>query len=73
MVELANDGYPGPYTSIMLSALTELKIALRDRDKFNWSNVSPSDPRVQSSEWLEENMKGARLTEFFNEKPLLME
>jgi len=64
MVELAKDGYPGPFVPIMLSALAELKIVRRNRDKFNWSNVSDTDPRIELSEWLKANMKGTWLSIF---------
>jgi len=64
MVELAKDGYPGPFVPIMLSALAELKIVHRNHDKFKWSNVSDTDPRIESSEWLKANMKGLWLSIF---------
>jgi hypothetical protein len=53
MVTATHKGYFGPCSALMLSAREELFDSKLDVQNFDWSRVSESDPRIQSSEWLE--------------------
>jgi hypothetical protein len=52
MVDKAVGGYGGACSALMLSASEELSRSQQKHQKFEWSRVSDSDPRILSSEWL---------------------
>jgi hypothetical protein len=52
MSDLTRNGYRGYLSPWMLSAHAELAASGSQFDHFNWRRVSPSDPRILGSEWL---------------------
>jgi hypothetical protein len=53
MVNLTRMGYSGTFSALMLSAFEESLASDSDPSRFNWSRISPSDPRIANSPWLD--------------------
>ena len=50
--DLTRNGYLGYLSPWILSAHAELEASGNRFEHFNWHQVSPSDPRILGSEWL---------------------
>jgi hypothetical protein len=53
MLEMTRGGYIGYCSPLMLSAHAEMLASNCQVELFNWFRVSPFDPRIRESEWLD--------------------